>query len=342
MSVFRAMITGIGSLPHTDADAAVDFVLKYCPQAPFWPQLPKTGALEGMCAQFSEHLPCIRLQDNGLVFDSRRQDDELEEFYKRVIDEDVDYFGISPDYAAGLYAFYRRLEKNCPPGLEYIKCHVTGPFTFAAGLKDASGKALLHDPVFMQALIKGLAMKALWQVKFFKEFAKKTIVFIDEPYLAAFGSAFSALSRQDVLKGLTEFSDAVKPAGALLGVHCCGNTDWSIFTDTAGIDIINFDAFGYLEKLLIYAEDLKGYFSRGKALCWGIVPTQESIDRESAAKLSAKITQAVAVLAKKGIPRQVVLDNMLLSPACGLGTLTQDQSEKIFTLLSEVSSLLRK
>ena len=130
------MITGIGSLPHTNADGAVDLVLKYCPQAPFWPQLPKRGAHEGMCAQFSEHLPALALEDNLLVFDSRRQDDELEEFYKRIIAEDVDYFSISPEYAAGLYAFYRRLEKKMP----CCPCERPNPFKASQGDKVHSSR----------------------------------------------------------------------------------------------------------------------------------------------------------------------------------------------------------
>ena len=33
-------VTGVGSLPFTDADEAVEFVAKYSPELPFWPQLP--------------------------------------------------------------------------------------------------------------------------------------------------------------------------------------------------------------------------------------------------------------------------------------------------------------
>ena len=342
MNNFKGMITGIGSLPHTNADDAVDLVLKYCPQAPFWPQLPKKGAGEGMCAQFSEHLPVLALKDNALVFDSRRQDDELEEFYKRIIAEDVDYFSISPEYACGLYAFYRRLEKKIPAGVEFIKCHITGPFTIAAGLNDDSGRSLVHDTVFMQALVKGLAMKARWQIEFFRKFCRKMIVFIDEPYLAGFGSAYTAINRQDIIQDLTELVSAIKSTGALVGVHCCGNTDWSIFTDTCGIDIINFDAFSFLDKILLYAENLKALFGRGGALCWGIAPTQEFNAGLKPKELLKKIELGVAALEKKGLQRRIILENMLLSPACGLGTLTSDKAERIFALLAEVSGQLRQ
>ena len=168
------------------------------------------------------------------------------------------------------------------------------------------------------------------------------IVFIDEPYLAGFGSAYTAINRQDIIQDLTELVSAIKSTGALVGVHCCGNTDWSIFTDTCGIDIINFDAFSFLDKILLYAENLKALFGRGGALCWGIAPTQEFNAGLKPKELLKKIELGVAALEKKGLQRRIILENMLLSPACGLGTLTSDKAERIFALLAEVSGQLRQ
>ena len=47
---------------------------------------------------------------------------------------------------------------------------------------------------------------------------------------------------------LGEVIEAVHGEGALAGVHCCGNTEWSILMD-AGVDIMNFDAFDYGETI---------------------------------------------------------------------------------------------
>lgn len=71
MKELSGLATGIGSLPHTDAEEAVDLVLKYCPQVPFWPQLPRRDAREGMIAQFSEGLPCLELAAQGVVFNEK-------------------------------------------------------------------------------------------------------------------------------------------------------------------------------------------------------------------------------------------------------------------------------
>ena len=49
-------VTGIGSLPHQDADQAVRFVARHCPAMPFWPQLPQRAVGEQMIAQTASPL----------------------------------------------------------------------------------------------------------------------------------------------------------------------------------------------------------------------------------------------------------------------------------------------
>src|SRR3989338_673937 len=105
MENLTGLATGIGSLPHKDAQAALELVFQYCPQIPFWPQLPKRDIREGMLAQFSERLPGLRLTKDGLEFCGRDKDRELEIFYERLIARDKEYFRISPDYARGLCEF---------------------------------------------------------------------------------------------------------------------------------------------------------------------------------------------------------------------------------------------
>jgi hypothetical protein len=324
MKNLKGLATGIGSLPHKDIEAALALIFKYVPQIPFWPQLPKRDVREGMIAQFSENLPCLKVAREGLFFSSLEDREKgLEIFYEHIIAEDMDYFKISQDFALGLYKFYQRLKKT-------------------ASIKDDKGIALLHNQVFMQAILKGLMMKALWQIKFLQKFGKKIILFIDEPYLAAFGSAYTPINREEVVKGLEELTSAVKSADVLVGVHCCGNTDWSIFTDVQAIDVINFDAFGFLERFILYADNLKKFLERGGIICWGIVPTQEFTGKETTELLLKKIKDGVEVLAKKGIDKELLLDQLLITPSCGAGTLDIHKSEQIFKLLSEVSLSIRK
>ncbi|MCU0650681.1 MAG: hypothetical protein MUC52_00405 [Candidatus Omnitrophica bacterium] len=338
----RGIATGIGSLPFKDPEQALELIFNSVGQAPFWPQLPKRNAREGMVAQFSENLPGFRVTDDGLEFDAEQAEEGLEKFYEHILSMDLGYFRISESYAAGLHAFAAALKNRSLSHVEFIKCHVTGPFTFAAGIKNSSGTAVVHDEVLMQAMSKGLLMKALWQIDLFKRFGKPLIIFVDEPFLSGFGSAYTALTRETAVRALDEFCQPLKSQGALVGVHCCGNTDWSIFTEIKAIDIINFDAFGYLDKLCLYSRDLSAFFGRGGLLCWGIVPTQDFRDTITLDQLREKVDSGIDAMVKKGISRAQAEEQLLLSPSCGLGTLDAAASNKIFSLLSGLSANIRK
>lgn len=343
MRELKGLATGIGSLQHADAESALDLILEYVPEIPFWPQLPKRDIREGMVAQFSENLPFLRVDKSGLNFSALdAKDRELEIFYEKIIANDIDYFKISEEFALGLHRFYQRLEKTYLGGVEFIKCQVTGPFTFAASIKDDLGTPLLYDAVLLQAILKGLAMKALWQIKLFRKFGKKIILFFDEPYLGCFGSAYTPINREDVVRALSELTESVKSEDVLLGVHCCGNTDWSMFMDIPKIDIISFDAFDFLDRLILYDDNLKAFLNRGGILCWGIVPTQLFTGEETAELLIRKLKGGINRLEAKGLEEDLLLSNLLLSPSCGLGTFTPEKAGKIFRLLAETSSFIRK
>jgi methionine synthase II (cobalamin-independent) len=341
--MLKGLATGIGSLPHQDAESALDLIFQYTPRILFWPQLPKRDIREGMLAQYSENIPFIKVSKAGPYFSSLDAPDAaLERFYEHIISQDTDYFKIGADFALGLHKFYQRLENEGLERVEFIKCQITGPFSLAAGLKDEKGVSLLHDAVFMQALVKGLSLKALWQIKLFRKFGKKIILFIDEPYLGCFGSAYTPVNREDVVAALGELTAGIRAEDVLIGVHCCGNTDWSIFTDIADIKIISFDAFSFLERFVLYADSLKKLLERGGLVCWGIVPTQEPGGTETADSLVKKILEGVNLLVKKGIGREVLLNNLLISPSCGLGTLDVRRAQKVFKLLAETSGLIQK
>ena len=114
-----------------------------------------------------------------------------------------------------------------------------------------------------------------WQVQTFKPYARHGIIcFIDEPILSAFGSStYVSVSRDDVIAMLAEVIEAVHADGALAGIHCCGNTDWSLPIE-AGADIVNFDAYGFGETVAMYPEHMKAHLEAGKILAWGVVPVQ--------------------------------------------------------------------
>lgn len=343
MEGLKGLATGIGSLPHQDAEKALDLIFKYVPAVPFWPQLPKRSPCEGMISQFSENLPCLKVDSRGLIFDSKVREKELEVFYDKVISRDLSYFGISELHAQGFYKFLERLSLYTDSeSLAFIKLHITGPFTFAAGIKDENNISLLHDKILMQAFLQGLKMKALWQIDMLRRFSRKIILFLDEPYLSCFGSAYTSLNKEDVVSGLSEFAEGLKSEGILLGLHCCGNTDWSMIMDSKAIDILSFDAFDYLDKLSLYAEDLKSFLGRGGVLSWGIIPTQSFDLKTNVEFLVGKIQSGIRNLSNKGLDTKLLHERIIVTPACGLGTFSDQKAEEIFKALFEVSSFIRE
>jgi len=336
----KGLATGIGSLPYRNAEDALDLIFKYTPRAPFWPQLPKRNACEGMVAQFSQNLPCLKIKDGSVYLDPEVPERELEIFYEKIIAGDNAYFQITPDFAPGIYAYRERLRKGGAKGVDFVKGHITGPFTFAAAVTDEKGVALLHNEILMQAVIKGLACKAKWQVEFLKEFGRQAIVFVDEPYLGCFGSAYTPITRQAAVAVLNELCSDIKTQGALTGVHCCGNTDWSILTEAAGVDIISFDAFNFMDRIALYAQDISAFLDRGGILCWGIAPTREFTGAETSGLLIEKIKSGLEMFTRKGVDAKKLSERSIISPSCGLGSLDEEKARGIFKLLSETAAQL--
>ena len=237
--------TAVGSLPHEDPKEACELVLKYLPQVPAWPQLPKRTFLENMYAQFSEGFPGIALEDERVYVDRGRDlDPGLERLYVAYLENDIGYGATSPSYAAGLPQLIASLAPR-PSSLVAVKGQVTGPISWGLTVVDQNRRPILYDEVLADAAAKHLRLKAAWQERELRKISPTTIIFVDEPYLSAFGSAFVSLSREKVVQYLEEVFAGIE---GIKGIHCCGNTDWSLVLSTS-LDILNFDAYNYAESL---------------------------------------------------------------------------------------------
>ena len=341
---FNCIATGIGSLPIVEPDKAAALSLQYLAEAPIWPQLPQRDFREHMDIQYSEALPGLRINTAGkrVFFDTSGDlTPELETFFGRFIEKDYGFFRLSEEYAPGFYAMLRALEKGLPAKARFIKGHITGPLTAGISFKDQDNRDIVHNDVLFDAVVKGLAMKAAWQVRELGRFGKPVIIFIDEPAMESLGSAFSAVSSEVVAEKLNEIIDVIHGLGGIAGIHCCGNTDWPLLFNS-NVDIVNFDAFGYMEKVMLYPEDIGKFLGRGGALAWGIVPTGAFTGTETAEGLTAKLEAGMKRLETRGIPREMLLRQCLITPSCGLGSLTPEAAEAILKLLREVSDRMQK
>jgi hypothetical protein len=345
----KCTATAIGSLPHSTAAQAVDVVLKSIPDAPIWPQLPKLGMREQMEVQYSEGLPRVMIdeQKQRMYFDTSGDcSEELATFYEGYMaaEESGDYSvaAISPAYSAGIPALEEKL-KALGRKLPFVKGQVTGPLSFALTIVDQDKRAIFYNEEFVDVVVKNTAMKARWQIGRLKPYAERVICFVDEPILSAFGSStYVSVQRPDVVSKLNEVVEAIHAEGAIAGVHCCGNTEWSILVDS-GVDVLNFDAFDFGETIALYPDHMKLHLvQRGNAIAWGVVPTSPAIRNESADSLVRRFEKAVDHLGgKTGIDRKLIIEQAFITPSCGTGSLDVADAERVFQLLGETSRALR-
>lgn len=339
ISSFNFLGSGIGSVPFKDVDDTCQNILKLFPEMPFWPQFVQLSPFEDMSIQYTEGLPLLDVEAEKRtikISEKHDQESDLVTFYDHFLSQDLDYFAITKNYARGLYALLDLLENSNIEG-PYIKGHSVGPLTFAAGITDLNGKSVLYNPDLLEALINGLAIKALWQVRALCQCGRRPVIFFDEPYLSGFGSAFSTLQRQDVINILRSVIDYLREhSNALLGVHCCGNTDWSMLID-AGFDIINFDAFEYLEYFLLYPDQIMTYLKAGGTIAWGIVPTSGLTGNETEDDLLTKLGKGLDKVRSWGIDADLLAERSFLTPACGMGTMEPEMAKKALKLLSGLS-----
>ncbi len=103
---FGCLPTVIGSMPHTGSSEACSQVNHYLKDIPAWPQLPKRSFRENMYIQFSQGFPGVVVEENKIFIDcSQDLDKPLEKLYAAYLENDVDKYPISDEYAAGLHSF---------------------------------------------------------------------------------------------------------------------------------------------------------------------------------------------------------------------------------------------
>ena len=337
MIEFGCLPTVIGSMPHTDPLPACSQVVHYLKHIPAWPQLPKRSFLENMYIQFSHGFPGVVLEKENIYID-RCQDlnKPLEQLYAAYLENNVDKYPISPDYAAGLHSFLAL--NNLSPLA--VKGQITGPISWGLTVTDNNRRAIIYDDTLGDAVAKLLRLKASWQEKALSQISKNTIIFVDEPYMVSFGSAFVSLSRERAISLLEEVFGGIS---GLKGVHCCGNTDWSVLLDTSA-DILSFDAYNYAQSLTLYPAEVKKFLERGGTIAWGIIPNDDkSLAKETIASLKDRLEEAMAPFTRKGIRFKQLIEQGLLTPSCALASLaTEEASARALELLAELSARIRK
>jgi methionine synthase II (cobalamin-independent) len=333
---FGCLPTVIGSMPQTDPRTACAQVVHYLKDIPAWPQLPRRSFQENMYAQYSQGFPGLVIENDRIYVDRARAQEEMEQFYADFLADDFYKYSLGAEYASGLHTFLNW--ENLSPWA--VKGQVTGPVTWGMTVTDEDRKAIIYDDTLRDVVPKLLRMKASWQEKALSQVSKNTIIFLDEPYMAAFGSIGLLLDRDEIISLLDEVFEGIS---GIKGVHCCGNTDWSVLLKTT-TDIISFDAYGYAESLSLYPAEVREFLGRNGTIAWGIVPNEpEALARETVASLKDRLEEAMAPFTRNGIPFRQLIRQGLLTPSCTLTSLgTEEATGRALELLADLSARIRQ
>jgi len=331
---FGCLPTAIGSMPHVDPQEAIRLVVRYLSEVPAWPQLPRRAHTENMYAQFSEGFPGVLLDDSSHLSLDRTQDLDsgLEKLHLSYLDHNPDGYDISREYAAGLHTFLEA--KGAPLA---VKGQVTGPISWGLSMID-QGRYAIYDDGLAEAMARHLALKAGWQEQALSEVCQTTIIFVDEPYLTSLGSAFVSLPAEKVSGLLAQTLAGIR---GLRGVHCCGSTDWSLVLGLP-IDILSFDTYNYAGSLAAYTDEVQKFLSRGGTVAWGAIPNdEESLSSERIASLRERLEEALAQFVSPHLTFRQLARQSLITPACGLATLSYDAAEQVLGYLRDLSADMR-
>ena len=341
----------IGSLPMDDHLQASRLIMEYTPAIPLWVQLPVFPE-ESMLAQFLPGMPAV-VNKNGKTFihsDSEFFDEDLLAFFE-------DYMAISnapEELSNSRFAFTKATGKGVATFVDTltrlkttpvaVKGQVTGPITFCTGVKDQDDRAIFYNETLRDAAVKHLALNARWQIQTLSGPKCPVIIFIDEPALAGFGSSeLISISKEEILACLKEVVDAIHTDGGLAGIHVCANTDWSLVLES-GADIVNFDAYAYFDRFILYKDKIKDFLSAGRFLAWGIVPTldPEAIERESVDSLYDCLSDHFGELESIGIDGETIRNQSFITPSCGMGSLKLPLAKRVLAMTRDLSAKIRE
>ena len=342
--------TLIGSLPYRDHRKALTQVIHHTPEIPLWVQLP-VYPKEQMIPQFLHLMPGLRTKDDRMfiALGDDAFDTELLSFYESYLtamEADGDLarlgFALTPETAGGFFALIDYLAAPAVPPVA-VKGQVTGPITFGTGVKDEKGRSIFYDEQARDAAIKLLALNARWQIRTLGAHVNPVIIFIDEPALAGFGSSeLISISREEIMASLDEIIDAVHDEGGIAGIHICANTDWDLVL-ASGVDIVDFDAYLYFDKFILYPDQITAFINNGGILGWGIVPTGDpaQIERETPGTLADRWQNQARQIVDLGIDMDTLRSQSLITPSCGTGSMSIDHAEKVLKLTQRLSERLR-
>lgn len=337
--------TAIGSLPHHNVDAALEFSFGF--DIPFLPQIPIRNPWEFMIPQALDGMPGLQIDDEGTATLNRQIWDRLSPSFNEKLSQAFansqrpDAFAAFEPTSATLSAWQPFLWELSERACSRAKFQIAGPLTAQWALKLTDGSSADSDPAVAAQIFRLVLARAIAMGRRVAASGAKPIVFLDEP--ALFGLSASNPKHLMGLSELRLMIQALKKEGFEVGLHCCSDTDWKTVLEL-GLDIVSLDAGLSLGSLLENRAALEAFSSKGGRLSLGVIPTRTGVSSEAHPDLSTDelITHTRAAFQRAFTSNPTVGNQILaqsyLTPACGLALHTVPAAQEVGQALREFAA----
>jgi hypothetical protein len=329
--------TGIGSLPHTQSELALQMALQH--DVPYLPQLPAQSPSELMIPAALDGVPGLSFDDEGTCTI------DLDAWRKA---RDRFTASIEDALASGQLAAFEPTVQACKSfrpflfevearKLPFAKVQLAGPTTVRWVARTHEGAPTSEVPELDRQLFRLSLAKALALVKAVRRAGATPILYLDEPGLYAL--EHGNVRHLVALKELKMLVLALQREGALVGLHCCSNTDWAQVLDL-GLDILSIDVRLSLDAVLEERDAWLRFIASGATLSLGIVPT-DLASTWDLGELCDSVEASLRATTPPSLAFEGLLSGMLLTPACGLALRSVLDAERIVEQVRDAQKRFR-
>lgn len=330
--------TGIGSLPHTQLELGLQMALQV--DVPYLPQLPVGHPNELMIASALDGFPGLSFDADGLCTidlpEWEKHREELGVAIEGALQTEVlSPYEPSPQSCRAFRPFLWEVENRKLP---FAKVQIAGPATVRWVTRTSKGEPACEVAPLDQQIFRFLMAKALAMARAVRRAGATPIVYLDDSGLYAF-------SRRNprhllLLQEIRMLVATLHRANALVGLHCCSNTEWTALFEL-DLDLLSIDVQLSLDAVLEHRAAFLRYLASGATLSLGIVPTNLG-----AAYRVPELVESVEASLRSTLPRglsySAVASQMPLTPACGLGLRSVVDAERVFDEVRAAQRLMRQ
>lgn len=330
-AVLAGAVTGIGSLPFLSPDQAVRTVAAFCPEVPFWPQLPRLSEAEGVIGQGLGVLDgLVERCAGGYGYEVKPGQIDV------VIDALHNSSGcLTSANAAGFPAFEAALRRDSFGSANAVKGQIEGPLTLATYLFYRD-RPFLADGSLFAAVAFHVAQIVCWQIERLSAFGLPVLMFLDEPALCLDDAVPRGISQERRLSALSAIFHDLRSRGVFGGLHCCADRPFDRMC-AAMPDILSFDAHHGLEQFFCNRNAVN-FLDRGGWVAYGMIPTSRDLMLLPPASVFARWLTCASMA---GDP-QALAQRAIVTATCGLGLLDASSVSQSFQLTREFGKLIKR